>query len=327
VPVLTYNSLSDVPDFNLNPNPNTQVPAYDSLSDPALANYWARKFGWTIATGTGHGTPAAGNFSSTDEYAVGAGEDEYAITITTADEFGAGSTAPKTIILNGRTASSHRLPLLGPEAACKRGETHTFYVVTHRIGVLNSIELELEGHDRKDGWLCKSVMVQPMRVRKTYNFTCGKWLSRYEGDRLLQLSLFPNTGPGLVEYELEIVTGDSKDAGTTDEVYVTLHGAKDTSERKLLGRQFPKGKTCVFVIRCPPLGKLHRLDVERGAKTADGWWLDHVTITSLPSANQKATFKWGKWLSTERGTVLWRFDLGRMLCSVSCCWIFHIGLA
>ena len=273
------------------------IPQYDALSDPALANYWARKFGWTIATGAGGGAPQAGYGTSTDDgYAVGPGEDEYAITITTADEFGAGSTTcPKYITLNGRTASSDRLPLLGPETACRRGSTHTFYVVTHRVGVLNSIVLENEGLDKRDGWLCKAIMIQPMRVRKTYNFSCGKWLSRYEGDRLLELSLYPDSGPGLVEYELEVVTGDSKDAGTTDEVYITLHGIKDSSDRKLLGRQFPRGKKSVFVIRCAPLGRMQRLEVERGAKTADGWWLDKVVVTSLPNAKEKATFSWGKW--------------------------------
>ena len=281
------------------------IPSYDALSDPALANYWARKFGWTIAAGTGNGAPQAGYDTTTDGgYSVGPGEDEYAITITTEDEFGAGSTCPKYITLNGRTASSERLPLLGPETACRRGNTHTFYVVTHRVGVLSSIVLENEGLDRRDGWLCKAIMIQPMRVRKTYTFTCGKWLSRYEGDRLLELALYPNTGPGLVEYEVEVATGDSKDAGTTDEVYITLHGTKDSSERKLLGRQFPRGKKYVFVVRCAPLGRMQRLEVERGAKTADGWWLDKVVVTSLPNAKEKATFSWGKWLSTERGDGL-----------------------
>lgn len=27
----------------------SRIPAYDSLSDPAMEHYWARKFGWTVA--------------------------------------------------------------------------------------------------------------------------------------------------------------------------------------------------------------------------------------------------------------------------------------
>jgi hypothetical protein len=55
--------------------------------------------------------------------------------------------------------------------------------------------------------MVRSLIVQPMRVRKTYHFRCNKWLSRYEGDRLLEVTLTPDSAMGMTQYVLARVLG------------------------------------------------------------------------------------------------------------------------
>jgi hypothetical protein len=49
--------------------------------------------------------------------------------------------------------------------------------------------------------------------------------------------------------------------------------------------------------------------VERAGRAPDGWFLEKVTVTALPS-NDATVFKYGKWLSTERGD-------GHMSCTLA----------
>lgn len=63
-------------------------------------------------------------------------------------------------------------------------------------------------------------------------------------------------------YELQIVTGDKKGAGTSARVLIELHGVEASSgEQQLRPRQvadlpFQRGSTSKYKIRCPQLGSL-----------------------------------------------------------------------
>lgn len=113
-----------------------------------------------------------------------------------------------------------------------------------------------------------------------------------------------------VKYEIIVITGDVKGAGTDANVFVTIYGVNGDSGRRQLRQKFrnlfERGRTDRFVLEMLDLGELLRIKVEHdGSKWNCGWFLECVELTN--TANSVTTiFQCGKWLDPEKadGRVL-----------------------
>ena len=98
------------------------------------------------------------------------------------------------------------------------------------------------GHDNSgfgSDWFLDHVMLcrQSSPADKLY-FGCGQWLSRTQGDGLIERALVPSPIPTPQlqrhAYRVDIITGAMRGAGTDANVFMTLFGEKGTSGERSL---------------------------------------------------------------------------------------------
>uniref|UniRef100_A0A665TT68 PLAT domain-containing protein n=1 Tax=Echeneis naucrates TaxID=173247 RepID=A0A665TT68_ECHNA len=105
-------------------------------------------------------------------------------------------------------------------------------------------------------------------------------------------------------YEIIVITGDVKSAGTDANVFITLYGVNGDSGRRHLRQKFrnlfERGHTDRFVLEMLDLGELLRVKVEHDdSRSNSGWYLECVEVTN--TANSVTTiFQCGKWLDTHK---------------------------
>lgn len=107
-----------------------------------------------------------------------------------------------------------------------------------------------------------------------------------------------------VKYEIIIITGDVKGAGTDANVFITIYGVNGDSGQRHLRQKFrnlfERGRTDRFVLEMLDLGELLRVKVEHDNSGSNcGWYLECVEVTN--TANSVTTiFQCGKWLDTRK---------------------------
>ena len=103
-----------------------------------------------------------------------------------------------------------------------------------------------------------------------------------------------------VVYEVKVVTGDRRGAGTDANVFIVLYGENGTSGRpKVLqssSANFERATTDVFGVESADLGNLSKIRIGHdGAGLGSGWFLDKVYVTH-PLSKVQRTFLCGRWL-------------------------------
>lgn len=165
----------------------------------------------------------------------------YALEVHTGDVRGAGTTANVFITLEGTKNSSSKQQISGGEG----GGFDRASVVKTEVTCptdLGRVRRLVIGHDNSgfgSDWFLDHVVVyaQSDSDEKLY-FGCGQWLSRTQGDGLIERALDPSPSPTphLLRhaYRMDIFTGTMRGAGTDANIFVTLYGNKGTSgERRL----------------------------------------------------------------------------------------------
>lgn len=194
------------------PDSRGSLPPYDPLSDPALANYWARKFGWAMSTAPPLPLPAATNSharrrpqSATAPLGASSGQRFYTVTVRTGPRTPGDSPVQRYVTLFGAKGTSARQPLAGKFGP---GSVTQCRVPTGAIGPLQKIKLEHSGRTQRDAWFVESVMVVTTKG-KHYSFDCEQWLSAFHGDqrlaRVLTVTATHGTGAaGSSTYDIEV---------------------------------------------------------------------------------------------------------------------------
>lgn len=107
-----------------------------------------------------------------------------------------------------------------------------------------------------------------------------------------------------IKYEIIIITGDVKGAGTDANVFITIYGVNGDSGKRPLKQKFrnlfERGRTDRFILEMLDLGDLQRVKVEHdNTGQAPGWYLECVEITN--TANWVTTiFVCGKWMDKTK---------------------------
>lgn len=107
-----------------------------------------------------------------------------------------------------------------------------------------------------------------------------------------------------VKYEIIVITGDEKGAGTDANVFITIFGSNGDSGCRQLRQRFrnlfEREQTDRFLLEMLDMGELQRVRMEHdNSGLSPGWLLDRVEITN--TANGVTTiFLCGKWLDTKR---------------------------
>uniref|UniRef100_A0A8C8JME5 PLAT domain-containing protein n=1 Tax=Oncorhynchus tshawytscha TaxID=74940 RepID=A0A8C8JME5_ONCTS len=245
---------------------------------------------------------------------------KYEIATTTANTDDADTKENVWIVLEGKRGRSKEF-VLENSSKKKRflcGATDTFEFSSKHVGEIAGICV---GHTTKDSkkvkgeafWHVLEVVVTEKGLENKYLFHCDAQIPlAAKRDKFLTFECFKTIESFAskvrslvpVKYEIIVITGDVKRAGTDSNVYITIYGSNGDSGKRSLKQKFrnlfERGQTDHFILEMLDLGELLRVKVEHdGSSHNSGWYLECVEVTN--TANSVTTiFLCGKWLDPQK---------------------------
>eukprot|EP01119_Soliformovum_irregulare_P003103 TRINITY_DN133_c0_g1_i3.p1 TRINITY_DN133_c0_g1~~TRINITY_DN133_c0_g1_i3.p1 ORF type:complete len:710 (+),score=244.05 TRINITY_DN133_c0_g1_i3:779-2908(+) len=234
----------------------------------------------------------------------------YKVEVTTADRKGAGTDANVSMTLYGKKGDSGEVKLSSSgKNNFERGATDVFGFESEDLGDLTKLRIGHDGSGFGAGWFLDKVVVTNLKTNSKTFFLCGRWLDSGEDDKQTTRELPAQSEDGttlipLVKYEVTVLTGTLKGAGTDAEVFIVLHGPNGDSGRHILdtpGNNFERGQTDVFSFECVDLGPLSKIRIgHNGAGFGAGWFLEKVTVKNL-NDNGVFEFPCNQWFDKGEG--------------------------
>ena len=119
---------------------------------------------------------------------------------------------------------------------------------------------------KEDGWFVDQVeivkTIPKTGKEKIWVFNIQQWFSLHEADCQISRILYPKVA-SKTEYEVVVVTGSLKGAGTDANVYMTLFGKSGQTPKLHLKSNkktaFDKGATDVFNLKTNCVGQMTKL--------------------------------------------------------------------
>ncbi|KAJ8050374.1 Lipoxygenase-likey domain-containing protein 1 [Holothuria leucospilota] len=299
------------------------LPEYSALTDPHLADYYARKFNLvTIPRPPTAGrrpasAPAKRNSNSRGQRKVS--EVVYKVSVTTGNKKNAGTDAHVYIQLRGSKGKMPKKKLTKKSTKTQSGfikvkfsrnTTKSFKLKSAELGDLQSLIVEHDGLEKRHSWFLESIAVTNLSTKQTWTFPCNQWLSLFESDCQLSRTLdaVDNKKYGKTEYEVVVITGDKKGAGTDANVFVTLYGVHSISKKMQLSppvgsNPFDRGSSDMFRLKCNNVGALKKIRIEHdNTGFGPGWFLERVVVTDLKNPKKgKFYFPCHQWLAKDEG--------------------------
>uniref|UniRef100_A0A3Q3H262 Lipoxygenase homology PLAT domains 1a n=1 Tax=Labrus bergylta TaxID=56723 RepID=A0A3Q3H262_9LABR len=245
---------------------------------------------------------------------------KYEICTKTGDAAEAETKENAWIVLEGKKGRSKEFVMENSSKKKRflRGNVDRFDFSSKNLGDIVGICL---GHTPKDGkkvkgevfWYVEEVVVTERELGNKYIFGCNAAipLSPKRDDFLTfectkAIESFASKARSLVpvKYEIIIITGDEKGAGTDANVFITIYGSNGDSGCRPLRQKFrnlfEREQTDRFILEMLDMGELQKVRVEHdNSGLSPGWLLDRVEVTN--TANGVTTiFLCGKWLDTNR---------------------------
>eukprot|EP00056_Hartaetosiga_gracilis_P011787 m.180988 g.180988 ORF g.180988 m.180988 type:complete len:2129 (+) comp13581_c0_seq3:61-6447(+) len=310
------------------------LPSYDPLSDPHLADYFARKFTssqpqqHSRRIRTEHGGPATRqrrpkSKSSTTTLKKKKKKKEsgpiYTVNLFTSKSSSKISKSEKYIKLYGTKDHSKKLLLASPGVYFKAGSKVSFQVQLHKkIGKLEKILLENVEERERDAWhVTKVVIRRETSPHSKYTFHVANWFSRFHGDGRLKRTVrlgatgHESSGPTTMSlptsqtFDITLMTGDKLGAGTDANVFVSLTGVDGSSPRMQLKNDsknpFEREANDKFVVTTPFLSTLTACTIEHDNKgLGAAWYLDRVIVKDR-ATDETFVFPCMSWLSKKNG--------------------------
>uniref|UniRef100_A0A8B9N717 Lipoxygenase homology domains 1 n=1 Tax=Accipiter nisus TaxID=211598 RepID=A0A8B9N717_9AVES len=226
----------------------------------------------------------------------------YHISVKTGDIPGASSDSKVFIKLYGEKADSSKEPLLVSDNDLgnyfERGRVDEFTLDTMDIGKINRI---LIGHDNvglRSGWFLASVQITVPVQGRQYMFPCNRWLDKDEADGRVEVEVYPSEIvpiEKLINYEVSVVTGDVRAAGTNAKVFMQIYGETGKTELIILenrSNNFERGATDIFKREAADVGKIYKIRIGHDGKgIGDGWFLESVTLKRLATKTKESDKK------------------------------------
>ncbi|KAM6289832.1 lipoxygenase homology domain-containing protein 1 [Aegotheles albertisi] len=226
----------------------------------------------------------------------------YHISVKTGDIPGASSDSKVFIKLYGDKADSSKEPLLVSDNDLgnyfERGRVDEFTLDTRDIGKINRI---LIGHDNvglRSGWFLASVQITVPVQGRQYMFPCNRWLDKDEADGRVEVEVYPSEIvpiEKLINYEVSVVTGDVRAAGTNAKVFMQIYGETGKTELIILenrSNNFERGTTDIFKREAADVGKIYKIRIGHDGKgIGDGWFLESITLKRLATKTKEVDKK------------------------------------
>uniref|UniRef100_A0A6B2KWS8 PLAT domain-containing protein n=1 Tax=Arcella intermedia TaxID=1963864 RepID=A0A6B2KWS8_9EUKA len=239
----------------------------------------------------------------------------YEVSVKTGSNRGSGTDANVFIEIKGKKLTSGKRKLDNMWNNFEAGQTDKFLIESIDVGTVKSIII---GHDNTGvgpGWYVDWISVVNLSRKKTYNFPVSRWFAKDEDDGLIERTLAPGEGDasGQSLYQVSVVTGNIRGAGTDANVFIEVFGKKGKSRKQVLDNSennFEKGKTDVFVLKGGnDLGELTKIHIGHdNSGFGPGWFLEKVIVKNMKT-NEEAFFFAGRWLAKDEGDGATEIDV------------------
>lgn len=176
------------------------------------------------------------------------GQTSYRVIVKTSDMDGASCDSNVFINISGENGDSGELALEHSLKHRNKFErNHEDEFLFEKILSLGELTKLRVWHDNssllKSSWHLEYIQIEDLETKQKYTFPCGKWLSLKKDDKQIVRELVCDensssshrrssmTPGGKIFYEVEVITSDKREAGTSQNAWVILVGNKKQSEK------------------------------------------------------------------------------------------------
>ncbi|XP_030623777.1 lipoxygenase homology domain-containing protein 1 [Chanos chanos] len=245
-------------------------------------------------------------------------QNKYIASVFTADVKGSGTDADVFLNIFGEYGDTGERRLDSDKDNFERGTEDKFTIDAPNLGRLRKITI---GHNNKGssaGWCVDKVVIDDMGNKEVYEFPVNRWFAMDEDDGKIQRDVLVGaTQPMGIIYNVQVMTGDVRGAGTNSKIHLIMHGRKglkNSGKVFLEGGQFERGLIDIFNVEIVELlSPLSRVTIGHdNSGVSSGWYCEKV-IVYCPFTGIEQTFPCGKWLDEDEGDGLIERELYEMV--------------
>ncbi|XP_036382736.1 lipoxygenase homology domain-containing protein 1-like [Megalops cyprinoides] len=243
---------------------------------------------------------------------------KYIVSVFTADVKGSGTDADVFLNIFGENGDTGERKLDNDKNNFERGTEDKFTIEAPNLGRIRKITI---GHNNKGssaGWFLEKVVIDDMGNKSVYEFPVSRWFAIDEDDGKIQRDiLVGGSQPTGIVYNVQVVTGNVRGAGTNSKIHMIMHGSKGlkNSGKVFLERgKFERGLTDIFKVEIAALlSPLSRVTIGHdNGGVNPGWYCDKLVVY-CPFTGIEQTFLCGKWLDEDEGDGLIERELYEMV--------------
>uniref|UniRef100_A0A9J8ARP5 Lipoxygenase homology domains 1a n=1 Tax=Cyprinus carpio carpio TaxID=630221 RepID=A0A9J8ARP5_CYPCA len=246
-------------------------------------------------------------------------QNKYIASVFTMDAKGSGTDADVYHSIFGEFGDTGERKLASDgKDNFERGNEDKFTIEAPNLGRLRKITI---GHNNKGssaGWACDKVVVDDMGNKELYEFPVNAWFDISEGDGKIQRDVLAGaTQPMAIVYNVQVMTGDIRGAGTNSKIHFAMHGRKgikNSGKLFLEGGTFERAQIDIFNVELLELlSPLSRVTIGHdNAGISCGWYCEKVTVY-CPFTGLEQVFPCGRWLDEDEGDGLVERELYEMV--------------
>ncbi|XP_041854417.1 lipoxygenase homology domain-containing protein 1 isoform X1 [Melanotaenia boesemani] len=243
---------------------------------------------------------------------------KYIVSVLTADLKGSGTDADVFINIFGEFGDSGERRLDSDKNNFEKGTEDKFTIDAPNLGKIRKITI---GHNNKGssaGWFVDKVTVDDMGNKIVYEFPVSRWFAIDEDDGKIQRDILVGGGqPTGIVYNVQVVTGNVRGAGTNSKIHIVMHGTKgmrNSGKVFLEGGKFERGLTDIFNVEIAALlSPLSRVAIGHDNDgVSPGWYCEKVVVYCTFTGIEQ-TFPCSKWLDEKEGDGLIERELYEMV--------------
>ncbi|XP_061733262.1 LOW QUALITY PROTEIN: lipoxygenase homology domain-containing protein 1 [Nerophis ophidion] len=243
---------------------------------------------------------------------------KYIVSVFTPDMKGSGTDADVFLNIFGESGDTGERRLDSDKDNFERGSEDKFTIESPNLGRLRKITIGHNNRGSSAGWFLDKVTIDDIGNKEVYEFPVNRWFAMDEDDGKIQRDvLVGSLQPSGIVYNVQVMTGDVRGAGTNSKIHMVMHGAKglkNSGKVFLEGGAFERGLIDIFNVEiCELISPLSRITIghDNGAVGA-GWYCEKVVIY-CPFTGIEQTFPCGMWLDEDEGDGLIERELYEMV--------------
>uniref|UniRef100_A0A8C5H2G2 Lipoxygenase homology domain-containing protein 1-like n=1 Tax=Gouania willdenowi TaxID=441366 RepID=A0A8C5H2G2_GOUWI len=242
---------------------------------------------------------------------------KYIVSVFTADIKGSGTDADVFLTIFGEFGDTGEKRLDSDKDNFERAQEDKFTIDSPNLGKLRKITIGHNNRGSSAGWFLDKVLIDDMGNKEVYEFPVYRWFALDDGDGKIQKDVLVGSTQPMVVYNVQVMTGNIRGAGTNSKIHLVMHGAKgnkNSGKIFLEGGTFERGLIDIFNVEiCELISPLSRVTIghDNGAVGA-GWYCEKVVVY-CPFTGIEQTFPCGSWLDENEGDGLVERELYEMV--------------